>query len=88
MGYTRYIIRNEEIVMNKYTVRKVTILLPMVILGIGALALVSFFDLVMVLNILVSFYVWASLISLVIGLVVWWYLLKVVAYMLDTLYGA
>ena len=73
--------------MNKYTVRKVTLLLPMVILGIGALALVSFFDLVMVLNILVLFYVWASLISLVIGLVVWWYLLKVVAYMLDTFYG-
>ena len=72
--------------MNKYTVRKVTILLPMVILGIGMLAVVSFFDLVMVLNILVSFYVWTSLISLVIGLVVWWYLLKVVAYMLDTLY--
>lgn len=74
--------------MNKYTVRKVTLLLPMVILGIGALAVVSFFDLVMALNILVSFYVWTSLISLAIGLVVWWYLLKVVAYMLDTLYGA
>ena len=74
--------------MNKYTVRKLTLLLPMVILGIGTLAVVSFFDLVMVLNILVSFYVWASAISLVIGLVVWWYLLKVVAYMLDTFYTA
>lgn len=74
--------------MNKYTVRKVTILLPMVILGIGALALVSFFDLVMVLNILVAFYVWSSLVGLAIGLVVWWYMLKVVAYMLDTFYSA
>lgn len=73
--------------MNKYTVRKVTILLPMVILGIGALAIVSFFDLIMVLNILVAFYVWSSLVGLAIGLVVWWYLLKVVAYMLDTFYG-
>ena len=74
--------------MNKYMVRKVTILLPMVILGIGALAIVSFFDLIMVLNILVAFYVWSSLVGLAIGLVVWWYLLKVVAYMLDTFYSA
>ena len=74
--------------MNKYTVRKVTILLPMVILGIGALAIVSFFDLIMVLNILVAFYVWSSLVGLAIGLVVWWYMLKVVAYMLDTFYSA
>lgn len=74
--------------MNKYTVRKVTILLPMVILGIGALAIVSFFDLIMVLNILVAFYVWSSLVGLAIGLVMWWYLLKVVAYMLDTFYSA
>ena len=74
--------------MNKYTVRKVTILLPTVILGIGALAIVSFFDLIMVLNILVAFYVWSSLVGLAIGLVMWWYLLKVVAYMLDTFYSA
>ena len=74
--------------MNKYTMRKVTILLPMVILGIGALAIVSFFDLIMVLNILVAFYVWSSLVGLAIGLVVWWYMLKVVAYMLDTFYSA
>lgn len=73
--------------MNKYTVRKVTILLPMVILGIGALAIVSFFDLIMVLNILVAFYVWSSLVGLAVGLVVWWYMLKVVAYMLETFYG-
>ena len=74
--------------MNKYTMRKVTILLPMVILGIGALAVVSFFDLIMVLNILVAFYVWSSLVGLAVGLVVWWYMLKVVVYMLDTFYSA
>lgn len=74
--------------MNKYTVRKVTLLVPMIILAIGALAVVSFFDLIMVLNLLVSFYVWASLVALLVGLVVWWYLLKVVVYLLETFYGA
>lgn len=73
--------------MTKYTVRKITILLPMIILAIIAVAGVIFFELIMVLNMLVGFYVLYSLVGMIVGLVTGWYLVKAGMYMLDTLLG-
>ena len=72
--------------MNKYQVRKLTILLPMVILGIATLATLAILGILSVLSILTNYQPMMNGVILVIILVAFYQVFKLVASGLEILY--